>query len=124
MACHCRGCQKLTGSAFSLSVAFVADAFEITQGKPVIGALHKDDARYWYCDWCKSWLYTEPPSEVGFVNVRTTMLDDPKEWDPFIEVCTDEMLSWAQTPARYRFAKQPPMEAFAGLIAEFAELRS
>lgn len=34
IACHCKGCQRLTASAFSLSVGVPADGFEVTQGDP------------------------------------------------------------------------------------------
>ena len=40
MACHCTGCQRMTASAFSLSVAIPSDGFEATHGEPVIGGLH------------------------------------------------------------------------------------
>ena len=32
MACHCRGCQKMTGSAFSLSAAIPTEGFRVTRG--------------------------------------------------------------------------------------------
>lgn len=123
-ACHCRGCQKLTASAFSLSLTVLSNGFQIVAGEPVIGALHKPDARYWYCDWCKCWLYTEPPAEFGFVNVRTTLLDEPDGWEPLVEVWTSEKLPWATTPARYSFPSDPPMEQFESLAEEFARSRS
>ena len=44
MACHCTGCQRMTGSAFSLSAAFPSDGFTVTQGDPVIGGLHGPSA--------------------------------------------------------------------------------
>jgi hypothetical protein len=40
MACHCTGCQRMTGSAFSLSAAIPSKGFTITKGDPVIGGLH------------------------------------------------------------------------------------
>ena len=30
-ACHCTGCQKMTASAFSLTVTVPADGFEVTR---------------------------------------------------------------------------------------------
>lgn len=40
MACHCRGCQRMSASAFSLSAAIPLEGFAVTQGEPVIGGLH------------------------------------------------------------------------------------
>lgn len=37
MACHCRGCQQMTASAFSLSAAIPTEGFRVTSGEPVIG---------------------------------------------------------------------------------------
>jgi hypothetical protein len=37
MACHCTGCQRMTGSAFSLSAAFPTQGFSVIRGEPVIG---------------------------------------------------------------------------------------
>jgi hypothetical protein len=37
MVCHCTGCQRMTGSAYSLSAAFPSNEFSVTKGEPVIG---------------------------------------------------------------------------------------
>ncbi len=118
MACHCTGCQKMTASAFSLSVAVPVDGFALLAGAPVIGGLHDDQLRHQHCDWCKSWVFTRIPG-APFVNVRATMLDDPAPWEPYIETQTAEKLSWAVTPAAHRFERFPPMEDFPALIAEY-----
>lgn len=119
-ACHCSGCQRMTASAFSLSVAVPAAGFEVLQGAPVIGGLH-GAARHFHCPYCKSWLFTRPPAEAGdFVNVRATMLDEHAWFEPFLEAYTSEKLPWAHTPARRSYAQFPSVEEYAGLFAEFA----
>ena len=121
MACHCTGCQRMTASAFSLSVAVPAEAFEVTGGEPVIGGLHGDDVHHYFCPHCMSWLFTKPPALSWFVNVRSTMLDGAPGSTPFIETYTCEKLDWAETPAVHRFEKFPPQEAYPNLVAAFAE---
>lgn len=79
MACHCKGCQKLSASAFSLSVMIPAGGFQVMGGTPKVGALHKD-SQYLFCSHCLNWLYTKPASTDQFVNVRPTMFDVPA-WD-------------------------------------------
>jgi len=124
MACHCTGCQTMSASAFSLSMAIPADGFTVIKGDPVIGGLHGDISRHHHCDWCKSWIFTRVEPELGFVNVRPTMLDDHAGFAPFVEFWTDEKLPWAATPAKHSFSSQPEsMEAFGPLVAEFAALR-
>ncbi|MCB2113102.1 MAG: GFA family protein [Parvularculaceae bacterium] len=111
----------MSASAFSLSAAFPADQFEVTQGEPVIGGLHGEH-RHYHCAHCKSWLFTRPNGFESFVNVRATMLDNCADYAPFMETCTSEKLAWATTPAKHSFAQFPPMEKFEDLVAEFAEL--
>lgn len=119
-ACHCSGCQRMTASAFSLSVAVLAAGFEVTQGAPVIGGLH-GDAQHYHCPHCNSWLFTRPPAEAGdFVNVRATMLDEHGWFVPFMQTYASEKLPWASTPAARSFERFPPMHQYAGLLAEFA----
>ncbi|CAN5261054.1 GFA family protein [soil metagenome] len=118
MACHCRGCQRMTASAFSLTVAVPTPGFAVTRGETVPGALH-GASRHEHCAWCLSWLFTRPEGMDAFVNVRSTMLDDPEAFPPFIETMTSEKLSWVTTPAKHSFETWPPMEAFDGLIADY-----
>jgi hypothetical protein len=128
MACHCRGCQRMSASAFSLSIAIPSDGFEILAGEAVLGGLHGeggDDpegnrARHQHCDWCKAWVFTRIVPEIGFLNVRATMLDDHHWFAPFVETQIQEKLAWANTPAKHSFAGFPPMERYAGLIADYA----
>lgn len=121
MACHCRGCQQMTASAFSTTIIVPADGFAVTEGETVIGGLHGAEGRHHHCDWCKSWLFTRVAPELGFVNVRATMLDDAGWFVPFAETQTAEALPWALTPARHSFARFPPVERYPALIAEFQQ---
>lgn len=120
-ACHCLGCQRMTASAFSLSIAIPDEGFEILSGDPVIGGTHGDDGHHYHCDWCKSWLFTRPDPEVGFVNLRPMMLDEHRWFMPLIEVQTQEKMKWATTPARYSFTAFPPVERYPALTAEYRD---
>ena len=120
MACHCTGCQRMASSAFSLSVAIPSDGFAVTEGEPVIGGLH-GATRHYFCPHCMSWMFTRPEGMDWFVNVRATMLDDPSWFAPFVETFTREKLPWATTPAVHGFETFPPMEAYEGLLKEYAE---
>lgn len=121
MACHCTGCQRMTASAFSLSLAIPAEGFEVTCGEPVIGGLH-GATRHYFCPRCMSWMFTRPEGMDWFVNLRTTMLDEPRWFAPFIETWTEEKLPWASAGAARSFARLPEMEAYAGLTAEYLRL--
>lgn len=120
MACHCTGCQRMTASAFSLSAAIPAEAFEVTQGEPVIGGLH-GATRHFFCPWCMSWMFTRAEGLDWFVNVRAPLLDDARWFTPFVETMTAEKLPWATTPAPHSFEGFPPPETWQALTAEFAQ---
>jgi hypothetical protein len=118
-ACHCRGCQRMTGSAYSVSGGWPVEKFEIVAGEPVIGGLH-DATRHNFCGYCLSWMFTHPEGFDSIVNVRTTLLDSPPADPPFLETYTAEALPWAKTGATHSFATFPPPESFGPLVAEFA----
>jgi hypothetical protein len=118
--CHCSGCQRMTGSAYSLSALYADTDFKVTMGEPVIGGLH-GVSRHYFCAHCMSWLFTRPEGLDEFVNIRATMMEDARSFRPFVETYTAEMLEWAATPAEYRFEKFPPRERIPELIAAFAK---
>lgn len=124
MACHCAGCQRMTASAFSLSVAVPTAGFRVTTGETAIGGLHGEQLHHHHCDRCKSWLFTRIEPDPGFVNVRATMLDEPRWFTPFVETFTAEALPWARTPARHSYPAFPAMEDFPALLAEYAQATS
>jgi len=119
MACHCTGCQHMTASAFSLSEGYSAEAFRLTAGETVIGGIH-GPSRHYHCDYCKSWLYTEPEGVEGFVNVRATMFDEPRRESPFVETYRGEGLPWVRTGAEHSYERLPAMEEWPVLIQQFA----
>jgi hypothetical protein len=110
----------MTASAFSLSLGFPRSALTILSGEPIIGGIH-GPTRHYHCDYCKSWLYTEPDAVPDFVNVRTTMLDDPPLESPFMETYAAEGLPWAKTGATHRYAGLPAMAEWPELMRTFAE---
>lgn len=119
MACHCTGCQRMTASAYSLSVAVPADGFEVVAGEPVIGGLH-GASRHHHCPHCKSWLFTRPEGLDWLVNVRASMLDDHAWYAPFVETCTREGFPWATTGAPHRFEGMPGDADMMPLVEAFA----
>jgi hypothetical protein len=116
-ACHCIGCQRMTGGAFSLAVVVADASFEVTQGEPVIGGMHGEVPHY-FCPHCMSWMFTRVP-EAPMVNVRATMLDDTTGFEPFVETYVSDKLPWATTPAARSFERFPELEEWPGLMEAF-----
>ncbi|MDI1446678.1 GFA family protein [Polyangium sp. 6x1] len=120
LACHCKGCQRMSASAFSLGMLLPSDGFQVTQGEPVIGGLH-GAVRHFFCPHCMSWMWNRPPGVETIVIVRPTMLDDPSWFWPFLETCTREKLPWASTPAVHGFEGFPDPADYGRLMKEFAD---
>ena len=119
MACHCRGCQKMSASACSLSVAVPVAGFRVVEGDPVIGGL-KGAAHHHFCPDCLTWMFSRPEGLEFMVNLRTTMLDDPTGLPPFIETWTSEKLPWVEVRAPHAYPGFPPMEDMERLLGAFA----
>jgi hypothetical protein len=119
-ACHCSGCQRMSASAYSLSLAVPDGGFEVTAGEPVIGGL-RGATRHHFCPHCLSWMFTRLEGLDDMVNLRAPMLDDHGWIVPFVEFWTQEGLPWARTPARHSFATQPDFSAFPALLEDYAQ---
>jgi hypothetical protein len=121
MACHCKGCQKLSASAFSLTAMIPTPGFEVLAGEPQIGAMH-GASQYFYCPNCLNWLFTRPAGFDFAVNVRPTMFGI-EEWStPFVETFASEKLPWAFTAAHFSFDQYPPQDQYGMLMGEYASL--
>jgi len=110
----------MSASAFSLSEGYSSGAFRLIRGEPVTGGIH-GPTRHYHCDYCKSWLYTEPEGVEDFVNVRSTAFDKPRTEPPFVELYVGEGLPWAGTRAERRYQALPQMDEWPQLIQQFAE---
>jgi hypothetical protein len=132
LACHCRGCQRMASSAYSLTAIFPTAGFEVTKGEPVVGGLRGEDAHHLFCEHCMTWMFTRPTAFPDIANVRPTMFDgqgdgsasrsvDDHAWfSPFVETWTKTKLPFAVTGAAHAFEEFPAMEDWARLIEAFA----
>jgi len=109
----------MAASAFSLSSLFLNSSFSVTAGEPIIGGLH-GATRHYFCGHCMSWLFTRPDGMDDLVNIRSAMLEDARDYEPFVEMYLDEKLEWAETGAVRSFNKFPSQEMFPTLLEEFA----
>jgi hypothetical protein len=106
--CHCRDCQKFTGSAFGFLILVPKDALELQgtlktfssladSGKPIL--------RH-FCPECGSSVSEEPSIRPGFVLINGGTLDDPTI-KPSMEIYCDRELPWVQLGDMQRFAEMP-----------------
>jgi len=119
MACHCTGCQRMTGGAYSLSSFYPADRFAVTHGTTVRGGM-KTGPDHQFCPECMSWMFTTAKEIEGFVNVRSTMFDDAGAHRPFIEMYLREGIPGASSGAVHSYEDFPAENEFPQLIAAYA----
>ena len=119
MACHCKGCQRMSSSAFSLSSLYPAAQFEVEQGEAVRGGL-KSGPKHMFCGSCSSWLFTIPDGLEDFVNVRSSLFDDAVAHRPYADMWLGQGLGWSDSGAERRFETEPGEEEFGDLIAGYA----
>jgi hypothetical protein len=119
-ACHGTGCQKMTGSAFSITLTVPSDGFKVTVGEPIRGGLGSGVSHHMHCPKCLSWVYTRADGFDWFVNIRATMLDDHGWFAPFVELWTDEKLPWAQIGAPRSYQRDPDLAEWEELMQAYA----
>jgi hypothetical protein len=118
-ACHCRGCQKMAASAFSLTTMFPADGFEVTEGQTVTGGIHGPQLSHQFCAHCMTWVFTRVTGVDWFVNVRPTMFDNAIWAHPYMETMVSAKLGFAQTGAVESFDEFPPPDDYERLMAAY-----
>ena len=98
--CHCRNCQRQTGSAFVVNVLIEADRVAILAGGPQPVDAPRDDGstqRIYRCSSCQVAVFSEYGwPEVWFVRGGT--LDEPWSVSPDVHIFTKSKLPWVTLP--------------------------
>ena len=108
--CHCRDCQKFTGSVFAALIMVPKAALTLTG--PVktftgVGGSGKPILRH-FCPECGSSIAEEPGTRPGMVILTVGTFDDPSVATPAREIFRDDAVPWVQVQGDIpRFAKAP-----------------
>ncbi len=116
-ACHCRDCQKLSGSAYSLMMPVRAEAFEQLGGAPTIREKTAEGGRVIaiaHCQTCGTRVWHEPRSAPQYVMVTPGTLDDPSWIEPAAHVWASRRLPGVEL--------DPACAVYEGQIADRALL--
>jgi hypothetical protein len=108
--CHCRDCQKFTGSVFAALVLVPRDGLTLTgpvKTHTATGGSGKPIRRH-FCAECGSSLFEEPGTRPGFAILCAGTLDDPSLVTPAREIFRDDGFPWVAVHGDIpRFAKRP-----------------
>ena len=78
MVCHCRNCQRLSGSAFWVSTLYPRENFQLTQGE-VVWYSSSELLDRAFCGTCGSQLFGlySTPEFSGWISISLGSHDDP-----------------------------------------------
>jgi hypothetical protein len=100
--CHCRWCQRETGSAFVLNAMIEAECVQLLQGEVQIVDTPSNSGRGQRVARCPKcfvalWShYAGAGDALSFVRVGT--LDDPQSQSPDVHIFTTTKQPWVQLP--------------------------
>lgn len=101
-ACHCRYCQRETGSAFAVNALIESGRFELLAGEPIEVVTASASGKGQVIVRCPDchvalWSYYAGATRaVRFVRVGT--LEDPDRWPPDIHIYTSSKQPWVVLP--------------------------
>ena len=99
--CHCRDCQRQTGSAFVINALIEADRIRVLAGDPVPGGVPTDSGRphdIYRCPQCQTALWSDYGARPYLRFVRAGTLDDPDLIRPDVHIYTRSRLPWVTLP--------------------------
>ena len=100
--CHCRWCQRETGSAFVLNALIESDRVEVIDGTPVVVDTPSNSGRgqrIVRCPDCHIALWSHyAGAGDAFKFVRVGTLDDPDRLPPDIHIFTMSKQPWVVLP--------------------------
>jgi hypothetical protein len=114
--CHCRNCQRQTGTAFSVVAVVPADQVDVkgdTLGKhTTVNEDSGQDTERWFCTACGSPLYSISAALPGMLIIKAGTLEDPSWLDPQLEVWGESAQPWvSEVEGRPRMPRSPQAAA-------------
>jgi hypothetical protein len=99
--CHCRDCQRQTGSAFVLNAVIETDRIEILQGRPEPVGVPTDSGRphdIYRCPKCQTALWSDYGKRPKLRFLRIGTLDEAASVKPDVHIFTRSKLPWVRLP--------------------------
>jgi hypothetical protein len=95
--CHCRACQRFTGSAFISGIAVPATAFKLMPGEPKYYTTRGDsggEIGRGFCANCGSPVVARPTRMPDMIAIPAASLEDPSWHKPAVDVFTASAQPW------------------------------
>ena len=109
--CHCRDCQRATGSAYFAAVGVSAAVFRLTTGVPAYYEKLADSGsrmRRAFCPQCGSPVFLTNSARPDWIVLYAASLDDPSWVRPALDIYTASAQPWDHMdPALPKFPQMP-----------------
>lgn len=92
--CHCRQCQKSTGSAVSAWMDFKSDQVTWTKSGSLQEFASSEHVRRGFCSKCGSTLSYRHLQHPDYFSLAIASLDDPDKVPPTYHIHTDSQMQW------------------------------
>ena len=116
LLCHCRDCQRQSGSAFIAAMRVPVAGFRITKGEPKLHVRPSDagnQVTLAFCGECGSPLFIRVSARPDIVGLRVGSLDDPSEFHPEADIFVNSAQPWDHlNPALPKYDTYPPGRAY------------
>lgn len=110
--CHCRDCQRTTGTAYAPVLAVPKDAVKITQGEPTYYTVTADSGETvsrGFCPECGAGIFSKLSANPDIMGLKAASLDDPSWFKPAMDIYTDSAQPWdVMNPDVPKVPKMPP----------------
>lgn len=111
-ACHCKDCQRFSGTTHSLSMVVQEATVALTKGTLVAFNKAADSGRVVRmlgCPECGTKIWNEPAGNTGMLIIKAGNLDDISWAQPIGNIWTDSKAPWVLIdPSVPNFPGQPP----------------
>ncbi|WP_295899147.1 GFA family protein [uncultured Vibrio sp.] len=112
LACHCKECQKLSTSPFSVTAVFPTEAIEfkgeMKEWSRSADSGNQNNAKF--CPECGNRVYHYNPANQATLKLKLkpTELEDDTIFEPTVHVWVSEKQSWYQIPEGVRAIDTQP----------------
>jgi hypothetical protein len=98
--CHCKRCQRRSGSAFSVTALTQPGSFSVVEGAGAVRTYDPGDGGWLksFCSECGSHLCTTNPENEDMLAVRMGGLDEDPGIRPSVHQFTDYAAPWEPIP--------------------------
>jgi hypothetical protein len=125
LICHCRACQRASGSAFAAIMMVAADKFRFLGEEPsyheVIGGTTHRPFRRGFCGKCGSPVTLHWPEVSNVQMIHVGSLDDPSAFEPQTELWLSSGFHWhSKNPHTQKYDGKPITGVRDRLDAYFA----